>query len=158
MLFPLQGLAWVRFEKRNDTERANDLLELVAKIPKPGDPKAAAGPSREQLFSWIGQLREFAAAAEEPSHRPADDLLARIDAAVESQGSDAVHSYEEGRDRARSVAAKFDRDIAAARDASDDFHAKTLNVQCRRLVHYAEFPLEKYVEEIRAGLYRDSSP
>jgi serine/threonine-protein kinase len=152
MLFPLQGLAWLRFEKRNDTAGINCLLELLAKLPKPAA-AAAAGPS-EQLFTWIGQLREFAAVAEEPSHRPADDLLAQLDAAVAEHGNEAERFYKQGRDHALEVAAKFDHEISEAQDANEIARAKLRAVDRRQLVNYAKFPLEKYVQEVLEGLDR----
>ena len=152
LLFPLQGLAWLRFEKRSYTAGGNTLLDLLARIPKAAGPGASYPPSQQQLFTWIGQLREFAATAEESNHRLSDDLLARLDAAVAEHGSEAEHCYQEGRDHSRDVLAKYDREIAAAQEANDGTGAANRRIQRRRLVNYTEFPLEKYVQEVLAGL------
>ncbi len=101
LLLPLQGMAWLRFQKRSDEAGVNDLVELVAKIPKPEKPGASYPPQIQQLFTWIGQLREFAAAAEQEGNRPAADRLANLDAAVADRGAEAKRQYEEGRVRVR---------------------------------------------------------
>ena len=82
LLLPLQGMAWLRFQKRSDAAGVNDLVELVAKIPKPDKPARAYAPQIQQLFTWLGQLRQFAAAAEQEGNRPSAELLANLDAAV----------------------------------------------------------------------------
>ncbi len=148
-LFPSQGTAWVRFEKRSYTPGVNDLLELVAKIPKPKKPGDPCPPQLQQLFSWIGQLREFAATAEEPTYRPPAELLANLDAAVTDHGSDADRFYQQGRDHSRDIVIDYENKLANSQ-ARDDI--SRLKVDRRQLVHYAAFPQEKFAKEVLAGL------
>ena len=101
LLLPLQGMAWLRFQKRSYDPGLHDLAELVAKIPKPEKPGASYPPQIQQLFAWIGQLRQFAATAEQAGNRPHDELLTSLDAAVAVRGAEAERNYEEGRAHVR---------------------------------------------------------
>ena len=97
-------------------------------------------------------LREFAALAEEEKYRPAADLLASLDAAVADHGGEADRFYQEGRDHSHQIAEDYDQKLAAA---PDGFESSGFKVERRRLVHYADFPLKQYVQDVLAGLDRD---
>ena len=152
LVFPSQGIAWLRFQKRSYTTGMNDLLELLTKIPKPAKAGAHYSPQVQQLFTWIGQLREFAALAEEEKYRPAADLLASLDAAVADHGGEADRFYQEGRNHSHQIAEDYDQKLAAA---PNGFESSGFKVERRRLVHYADFPLKQYVQDVLAGLDRD---
>ena len=145
-------MAWLRFQKRRYAAGGNTLLDLVARIPKATGPGASYPPSQQQIFTWIGQLREFAATAEEPNHRLSDDLLGRLDAAVAEHGSEAEHFYQEGRDHSRDGAGQV-RPRNCRRPGGQRRHpCRKSPHPRRRLVNYAEFPVERYVQEVLAGL------
>jgi serine/threonine-protein kinase len=149
LLLPLQGIAWVRFQKRTYAAGMNDLLELVGKLPKPDKAGAGYPEDIQQVFTWVGQLREFAASGEQEAYRPAAELLGNLDAAVAEHGDEAQRLYEAGRDHSRAKANKYDEQLAAAEDAA---LAAKLKVERHRLVHYADFPFNRYAQQILAGL------
>ena len=97
LLLPLEATIWVRFDKRAYPTGIDELAELVAKIPKPKNPGDAYPENMQQLFTWAGQLRDFAAVAAEEGRRPSASTLAALDAAIAKHGPDAERLYEEGR-------------------------------------------------------------
>ena len=151
LLLPLQGIAWLRFQKRNYEAGLNDLAELAAKIPKPEKPDASFPRKIQQLFAWIGQLRQFAAAAEQEGNRPSAELLANLNGAVADRGPEAERNYEAGRAHVQSRLAQFDQQLESSEDAA---LIARIRVERHRLAYYAEFPLERWAQEILAGLDR----
>ena len=71
LLLPMQGLAWLRFQKRTYTAGMNDLVELIDKIPQPAKPGGSYPAQAAEIFKWAGQLRQFVATAEQEAYRPA---------------------------------------------------------------------------------------
>ena len=124
-------------------------MELVGKVPKPGRPANPIRRRLPELFKWAGQLRQFAAAAEQEIYRPAAELLAELDAAVAKHGSEGQRLYQEGRDHSAAVLADFEQRLAGGTDPAQ---VSRLKVERHRLVHYADFPFEQYAKDILAGL------
>ena len=149
LLLPLQGLVWVRFDKRAYLAGVNELIGLVRRIPKPKGPTDAYSPEARHVFTWAGQLREFVASAVQDSGRPLSEALGNLDAAVADHGPQAQDLYKQGRARSEGVVADFDKRTSAA---EDDATAKILKVQRRQLVHYAEFPFDKFAQQILSRL------
>ncbi len=149
LLPPLMAVAWARFDRRAYPSGVDGLAELVAAIPPPKKPGQPYTDALQQTFFWVGQLREFAAVAAEEPRRPSATALETLDAAIVRHGPDAQRFYEQGQAKSRQVAADFDRQIAAAVVEAD---AARLKVERHRLVHYADFPFDRTVREILAGL------
>lgn len=149
LLIPIQGLAWARFEKRTYAAAVNELLELVSKVPKPETATAGYPKHHQQLFYWIGQLREFVVSAVPESWRPPVESLTKLDDAVAAHGPEAETWYQQGQAQTRAVVNDFDQKIGQA--LSDADIAK-LKIERRRIVHYAALPLEEITQEILAGL------
>jgi 4-amino-4-deoxy-L-arabinose transferase-like glycosyltransferase len=149
LLPPLMAVAWARFDRRVYQSGVDGLAELVSAIPSPNKPDQPYPDALQQTFSWVGQLREFAAVAAEEARRPSAASLEALDAAVVRHGPDAQRFYEQGQAKSRQVAADFDRQIAAAIVEAD---AARLKVERRRIVHYVEFPFDRTAREILAGL------
>jgi serine/threonine-protein kinase len=148
LLLPLQGIVWACFEKRAYQAGVEELTELLSKIPQPKnlDPYSEA---QQQVFSWAGQLREYAVLAVEPSRRPSAASLAALDAAVARHHVEGQRFYEEGQARSRAIHAEFERRISAAE--SEALAAK-LKVERRGMLHYAEFPYNQSVQQVLGGL------
>jgi serine/threonine-protein kinase len=148
LLLPLQGIVWACFEKRVYQAGVEELTELLSKIPQPKDldpyPEAP-----QQVFSWAGQLREYAVLAVEPSRQPSAGSMAALDAAVARHHVDGQRLYEEGRAKSRAIHAEFERRITAAE--SEALAAK-LKVERRGMLHYVEFPYNQSVQQVLGGL------
>jgi hypothetical protein len=102
----------------------------------------------ERILDWVGRLRELAAA--EDARIPAA-TLERLDQAVATGGERANKAYQAGRKRTADKVADFKNRMEAATDAAD---REKLNIERRRLVHYATFPFEQAIERVRAGMRR----
>lgn len=146
LLLPLQGIAWVSFEKRSYPSGMDALVELVSKIPKKSIPYSDAN---RQMFYWAGQLREYVALTIDRRPQSLDSSLSALDAAIASQNADAQRSYEDGRAKSRAVYAAFERQIATAESASA---TATLKMEGRQVTRYTDFPYSQAVEQILAGL------
>ena len=149
LLLPLQGLVWVRFDKRAYPAGVNELAGLVRHIPKPKTPAEEYSPEARHVFFWAGQLRGFVSSAVQDAGRPMAEALSNLDAAVAAHGPKAEELYQKGRARSETVVAEFDKRTAAT---DDDATAKLLKVQRRQLVHYAEFPFDEFAQQILAKL------
>ena len=149
MVLPLQGVAWLRFVERTYQSGVDELAQLVAKIPdpkKPGDPYPEAD---RQAFYWAGQLREFAALADEEGRRPNADSLAALDAAVGRRGADAQHAYDEGRAKSRDRHDDFTKRIA---ETANEAVKSKLSLDRHTLSSYVNFPYTQAVQEILTGM------
>ena len=115
LLLPMQGLAWLRFQKRTYTAGMNDLVELIDKIPNRQSPAVLIPPGCGDL--QVG--RPVAAVRRHSRTRglsPGTELLAELDAAVAKHGSEGQRLYQEGRDHSASVLADFDQQLASGTD------------------------------------------
>ena len=144
LLLPLEATAWLRFERQANDSGIAGLSEMVAKMPNSVSPEVA-----KLLFTWCGQLREFAAEAAVESKRATAKSLASLDAAISAKGPDAKNAYEQGRERTRAVLGDFDKKIASSEDEGEKADSK---IERRRLLHYADFPYDQSLREILAGL------
>ncbi len=149
LLLPLQGMAWLRFEKQTYNAGVVDLTELAGAVPKRKKPGEPLSEEVEKLCYWMGQLREFAAEVPEGNYKAKPDSVQKLDEAVAAHGDDAVRLYNQGRSRTQTVMSDFDRDIAAAKD---DATAKRLKVERRQLPRYTSFPYDDISKRINKGL------
>jgi uncharacterized caspase-like protein len=148
LLLPLQGIAWLHFERRAYDRGINPLVELISKLPKPEGP---ADPYPEQaagLLRWAGGLREFAASADKESYRPGEAELKELDAAVDAHGPNAARHYQEGRDQTAHLIREIDERILT----EDELTQSRLRVERGRVRTYASFPYDEAAQEILAGL------
>jgi hypothetical protein len=150
MLLPIQSLVWLGFDKRDHVEGLRHLAELVAKVPRPKKAGQPYGAEAEAIFTWAGQLREFAPEGDE-RRVPPPDLLQQVDAAVAAHAEPAQRLYRQGREQSRKLIAGFSAKIAAA--DSEALKAR-LRIERRQLVYYAAFPYEATVQAILAGVDR----
>lgn len=151
LLLPLQGITWLRFDKRAYQSGIDELVELISKIPKPMNAGDSYPEARQQIFYWAGQLREYAALAIEEARRPSASSLSTLDAAVARHNANAQRFYDEGRAKSRELHADFDHQIA---NAESEAAAAKLKVERRRVVRYVEFPYDQSVQEILSRLDR----
>ncbi len=151
LTLPKQAVAWLRFERQNYDGGLSELAELAALMPKPKNPPDAATEDAERIYTWSGQLRDFAAAAAVENRRASAKSLSALDAAVAAQGPEAKKRYEQGCEKTRQTLADFDRKIAAAVEEADKARLK---IERRQLSHYAEFPFDRALKEILAGIDR----
>ncbi len=149
LLLPMEAIAWVRFDRRAYQSGIEGLTDLISKTPQPAKPGEAYPDDIKQMFSWVGQLREFAAVSAEDARRPTAGALASLDAAVARHGADAQRSYEEGRAKSRGLDADFERRIAGSISDAD---AAKLKVERRRIVFYTNFPFDEAAREVLAGM------
>jgi hypothetical protein len=148
LTLPLQGLVWTQFGRRDYADGVRDLVELVRKMKKPTKPGEALSAEARQLFSWAGQLREFAGGADEKGGVP-HELLQRLDAAVAAHGAAAGPLYQEGRDATQAVFQDFETRIASTDDAATK--AKT-QIDRRNIRNYAEFPFDAALQSVLSQL------
>lgn len=147
-LLPYAALAWLRLEKRSYPAAVNELAAMIGKISKPQPGETSYSKEAEYLIAWAGRLREFAAGVNEPS-RPLNEALAALDAAVTVHGQRAGQLYNQGRRASKAVLADFDARIAAAKD---DTESQRIQIDRKQLPHYADFPLERYMQLVRQQL------
>ena len=151
LLLPLEGLVWLRFSKRSYQSGVEELAELVRRIPQPDGSTDEYPKHLEDVFGWVGQLREFAHAAAQQGWPTPEETLQKLDAAVAAHGPDAEQLYRQGRNQSRDVVQRFDALIG---EAKSDATASKLRVQRRQLVHYASFPFDQSAQRIMDGLDR----
>ena len=150
LLLPNQALAWLRFDRRDYGDGIRDLTELVGKIGPAKKPGEAYPAEAQQLFSWVGQLREFAADADERRSVPTS-AFQRLDAAAAAHGSAAAQLYDKGREQVRGLLGDFDAKIAAA--PSEAVKVR-LGIDRRQVGNFVAFPFEAAVQGILDGLDR----
>ncbi len=151
LLLPLEGLVWTCFDRRDYADSLRELAELVGAVGHVANvPHNSA--EAQQIFTWAGKLREFAAEVD-PPRSVSSDLLQQLDAAVASRGQPAASLYQEGRDAAKVVFQDFDARIAAA---TDEAAKAKLRIDRRNLRHYAAFPFDAAVQSVLNGL--DQTP
>lgn len=148
-LLAIEGMVWSLFERRDYGSAVKGLVVLITDLPKDKRGKVQVDATVEGQLEWAGRLREFAA-AEDP-RIPASDLE-KIDQAVARGGDPASRAYQAGRKRVADVLADFRSKIEAAAD--DPAERGKLNIERRRLNHYASFPFEAAVERVRNGMRR----
>lgn len=146
-----QANAWLRFEKRAYASGIQELIGLTAKIPKPCRPSDRYSDDAQEMFSWIGQMREFAASAVPESQQPSPAVLTSLDAAIGDCGRQAEQCYQQGRRQTQAVLDRFAHDAALAEDGAA---IAKIKVDRRQLVHYASFPMASITEHCLAGLDR----
>lgn len=150
LILPLEGEAWLDFEKRTYAAGLDKLAKLAAALPKPANPGDPLPAESARALVWAGQLREFASDAAEESARPPQSALEKLEAAVVALGSAAQKPYQEGRAASQKVIADFDRQVSSA--GADDAIKSKIRVERRLLTRYVSFPYEEAVEKILAGL------
>jgi serine/threonine-protein kinase len=149
LLLPVQGLAWLRFEKRQYGPALKDLTELVRRLPPAKKPSQELPLDVQRVFYWAGQLRDFAAEAVPANERPSEEVLADLDAAIAAHGAQAEKRYEQGRQRTQKKVAEFDQLAAQTRDEAT---LSKIKVERRQLSKYVEFPFDKLAEPVLAGM------
>jgi len=147
-LLSVQALAWLHFDKRTYERGVEELVELVSRIPKPGDPASPYPDEVAELFQWAGMLREFAETAEREPYKPPQLTLEKLDAAVDAHGLEARRHYQRGRDQTRRTLQEFDQRILAGNEATQ----ARLRVERRNVNSYTSFPYDEAVDRILAGL------
>ena len=147
---PWQGTAWLRFEGRNYKAGVEELVALAAKIPKP-ERGAFSTKKSQETAQWMGQLREFAAAAVPEAERPPSSLLESLDGAMTGCGEAIAEHYQQGRAQTHAIVKHFHSDLEAADTAAAALKIKT---EQRQLAHYAVFPFTPIAERCLAALDR----
>jgi len=150
LLLPGQALAWVQFDKRAYSSGVGELAEMAARIPKPTKPGETYSAESQQIFQWIGQLREYAASLGD-KRTAAQEALQKLDAAVAGHGDAAVERYEKGRAQSGLVIKDFDDQIRAA---SDESRKSTLERERRQISRYADFPFAAAAKAVLDGMNR----
>jgi hypothetical protein len=150
LTLPRQAIAWLRFERQAYDSGVLELTEMISKLPK-RKPSESLSDADKQIFTWCGQLREFAADAPVENKRATANSLSSLDAAIAVQGEEAKNQYEQGRAKSRKILADFDEKIAAS---DDDAKKGLLSIERRRLLHYADFPFDQTLRDILAGIDR----
>ncbi|MCC6124571.1 MAG: protein kinase [Pirellulales bacterium] len=155
---PKQAIAWLKFERQACDDGVTALAELVSQVPKRSSPlppgegpgvRADFSEEAKEIFTWCGQLREFAAEAAAENRRASAKSLAALDAAIDAQGPEAKNAYVLGRANARKILDEIDRKIAAA---GDEAERSRLKIERRQLAHYVEFPFDQAIRGILAGI------
>ena len=150
---PLEGQAWLEFEKRAPTSGLSALTRLVAAIHKPDDAAEPFPPDAARALVLAGQLREFTSAAEEDKERLPKEVLDKLDAAVAALGDSAAPLYQQGRSASRKIADDFDAKLADP--ATDEITKSKIHIERRLLNRYVTFPYEASVKSILDGLDKD---
>jgi hypothetical protein len=151
LTLPKQAIAWLRFERQTCDGGVSELAELVSLLPKPKSPADAPTEDAKQIYTWCGQLRDYAAEAPVENRRASAKSLAALDAAIAAQGAEAKNCYEQGRAKTRKILDDFYKKIAAA---DEEAERARLKIERRQLSHYAEFPFDRAMRDILAGIDR----
>jgi serine/threonine-protein kinase len=153
LLLPLEGQAWLAFEKRAPAAGLTALARLATAIHKPAEDDEPFPPDAARALVFAGQLREFAAAsAEDKEHLP-QDAIDKLDAAVAGLGDSAAQLYEQGRAMSRKIADDFDAKLADPN--ADEAKRAKLRIEHHLLNKYVPFPYEASVKSILDGLDKD---
>ncbi|MCE9544347.1 MAG: serine/threonine protein kinase [Planctomycetia bacterium] len=144
----VEGIVWCLFQKRQYAAGINGLTLLVTRMPRDKAGAVQIDRASETALDWAGRLREFADTAVAAEQRPPDATLGKLDQAVGAAGEAAGAIFRRGRQSVTSVVADFEKKIAQAPDEADRLK---LNLDRRRLSHYADFPLEISVQQILDG-------
>lgn len=146
---PWMGIAWSHFERQVYSRGLDDLAEMLSALPKP-KPGQAFSQDLQSIFTWVGQLREFADLIPEGAYRVKPELLERLDTTVGQWGDSAVRFYEQGRAKTRSIAHNFDQQIADPN--ADEATRLRLKIERRQLPNYVSFPYDLISQQILAGI------
>ena len=130
------GVAWLQFDRLASQGGVNSLVEMVKRIPGPKIDGELYPEASLRLFTWAGQLREFATQAAQEGRRATESASQPLDAAVAARGPEAQRAYEEGRAKTRQKIADFDKKITGAVEVVAAKH----RVERRQLGNYAPFP------------------
>jgi serine/threonine-protein kinase len=153
LLLPLEGLAWLEFDKRAPTAGLTALTRLATVIHKPADDAEPFPPDAARALVFAGQLREFASASVEDKEHLPQEALEKLDAALAALGDAAVQTYEQGRSMSRKIADDFDAKLADPN--LDEATRSKIRIERRLLNRYVPFPFEASVKSILDGLDRD---
>jgi hypothetical protein len=145
-LLAVEGMIWSLFERRDYAKAVGGLAVLVAELPRDPQGVIRTDANVERVLVWAGRLREFATME---SDRVPATTLERIDQAIATGGQAAGKAYQAGRARTAAVFADFKAKMEAAEDQAD---REKLNIDRRRLSHYAAFPFEAAIQRVRDGL------
>jgi len=148
LLLPLQGQAWLKFQKRTYADGVEKLAQLVTKIPAPRRPADSYSPQAQHVFEWAGRLREFAAVAVPENFRLPDSILRQLDAAIAAHPTQAAALYQQGRDHTRQILEEIDKRI----ETGDGAEQSRARIERRQLTRYASFPYDQARAQILAGL------
>jgi hypothetical protein len=151
LILPKQAIAWLRFERLTYDNGVAELVDMVSLVPKPAKPGDELEEEAKLLFTWSGQLREFAAEGVVENRRASAKSLSLLDASIAAAGPEAKKYYEQGRAKTKSVLADFDQKIAAA---TEEAERSRLKIERRQLPHYADFPFDRAIRDIIAGMNR----
>jgi serine/threonine-protein kinase len=153
LLLPLEGQAWLEFEKRAPSAGLSALTRLATAIHKPADDDEPFPPDTARALVFAGQLREYALASAEDKERFPQAAIDKLDAAVAGLGDSAVQLYGQGRSASRKVADAFDAKLADPN--TDEITKSKLHIERRLLNRYVSFPFEASVKSILDGLDKD---
>lgn len=143
-----QAVAWLQFERQACQAGVEALAEMVGHLQPLKSPTDRLTEDLQRLFSWTGELRQYAVEAAAEGRRAPEASATKLDAAVAAQGAEALRSYEQGRAKTRAAMAAFDKQIAEADEAT----AARIRIQRRLLMNYTAFPFDEAVQRILAGL------
>jgi hypothetical protein len=150
LLLPLEGQAWLEFDKRAPSAGLSTLTRLATAIHKPADDDEPFPPDAARALVFAGQLREYALALAEDKERLPQAAIDKLDAAVAGLGDPAVQLYGQGRSASRKVADDFDAKLADP--GTDEITKSKLHIERRLLNRYVPFPFEASVKSILDGL------
>jgi serine/threonine-protein kinase len=149
--WPPLALAWLSFEEFKYPVGVTQLVDGLKRIKPLKDPNAPYPEVVQRAFTWIGQLREFAAKAATENRRPSAAALEALDAAIAEHGADAQRCYQAGKAKSQAVMDGFDQKIRASEDTGERLR---LGIERRQLPRYATFPFEDAKQDILGGLDR----
>jgi serine/threonine protein kinase len=151
LVLPRVGLAWMQFERHSYSRGLEEFIQMLSSVPKP---KGQALPTDWQhLFTWMGQLREYAELIPEGAGRVKPELFEQMDHAVSQWGATAIQAYQQGRSKTRAVGKQFDQQIADP-DA-DEATRLRLKIQRAQLAQYATFPFDLMAQQIVESMEKE---
>ena len=145
-----QSLAWLRFSLRAYQAGVDELVQMVLRLPKPKTASAPWPEDLRNLFTWAGQLREFAAEGQE-TRQVSPESLQKLDAAVADCGEEPTQFYQQGREKTRSKLRDFDKQLF---EASDKATKLKIRIDRRQLSYFASFPFTDATQRVLAGMDR----
>lgn len=147
---PYLGLAWLHLLRRSYGQAVSEMTNLLRRLPPADSRNAPSAEAREQLFFWLGQLREYVELTSDQDAALSERLSA-LDTAVGAYSPDATAAYKQGREQSAAVASRFDEQIAKAPNHAEEIK---LTYDRRQLSRYTAFPFDRLIQQALANLNR----
>lgn len=144
-----EALAWQHSYSGRYRDAVNELIRLCPKLKSTDEEKPELDAQAKRSLEFAGRLREFAATIGDEPRRPDAAILKSLETQVAALGEEAQAAFQAGRQAVKEKQADFEQKIAAKPNSPE---ATLLNLEQKRLPHYAKFDFDEARKSILADL------